>query len=842
MHPPRPARFLLKVLASRRDKAYLGDVQEIYFGLAERLGDGAADRWYWREALKSLPRFIAESIRWSLIMFKNYFKTAVRHIRRDKGYSFLNMAGLAIGMACFVLLMMWVQDEINWDLFHKNSRLLYRLKSNMVSQPAPLGPYLKTKYPEIANTVRFYFSEPLMMKYEEKYLDEDGFVLADPSVFEMFTITFLAGDPATAFVNPDSVVLTEDAAKKYFGNANAVDRVLIVENRFPVRVTGVVKTPPRNSDIQFDILGEFRILGHFKKGYENHWGNHEYQTYVQLAKGATAAMVVPKIANVVKDHLSIMTTPLTLMPLSRIHLYEDGAIQYVAIFSLVALFILAIAACNFINLTTARSGRRAKEIAVRKVVGAVRSQLVKQCLGESVLLSLGALLIALVVVALVFPSFNVLTGKNFSLGFLLGHGLFLYLLGTAVAIGIISGAYPAFLLSSFRPAGLFKGGRPRTGRLSGGNRFRKALVVAQFAISIGLMISTLFIHRQLSFIRDFDLGIQKENVVYLPVKEPILKSRDSFVDELTSRPGIVNVSFASSLPSYVGNSASGAGWEGKDPNFRPSWPFVSTDDRYLDTLGIKVIEGSNFPTSEETIKAPRFIVNQKALQEMKIKNPIGARFSLWGVQGTIIGVIKNFHYRPLRESVQPLLLFILPEMYSHVLVKIRPENGNVDEILTRIKDVWDRFAPGFPFSYEFLDASYDRVYATERRMNSEFKYFTFLGIFISCLGLVGLAAFVAEQKRKEISIRKVLGASLGGILRQINKEFLAPILLSNLIAWPLAFWGMKTWIRSYSYHAGLSPLIFVVAALSTLFIALVTVSLQSLKAARENPVDALRCE
>jgi ABC-type antimicrobial peptide transport system permease subunit len=842
MHPPRPARFLFKVLVSRRDKAYLGDVQEIYLGLAERLGDGAADRWYWKEALKSLPRFITESIRWRLIMFKHYLKTAVRYVRRDKGYSFLNLAGLAIGMACFVLLLMWVQDEIHWDRFHKNSPSLYRLESTMVSQPAPLGPYLKANYPEIANAVRFYYSQPRMVKYEEKFFDEDGFALADPSVFDMFTIPFLAGDPTTVFVNPDSVVLTEDAAKKYFGNADAVGRVLIVENRFPVRVTGVVKTPPRNSDIQFDILGEFRILGHFQKGYENHWGNHEYPTYVQLAKGATAGALIPKIAHIVLDRLPISSTPLTMKPLSRIHLYEDGAIQYVAIFSLIGLFILAIAACNFINLTTARSGKRAKEIAIRKVVGAVRPQLVKQFLGESVLLSLGALLIALLVVALVLPSFNALTGKNFSLGFLLGYGLFLYLLGTAIAIGVISGAYPAFLLSSFRPAGLFKGSRQRTGRLSAGARFRKALVIAQFAISIGLMISTLYIQRQLSFIRGFDLGIQKENVVYLPVKEPILKSRESFVNELTSRPGIVNVSFASSLPSYVNNSASGAVWEGKDADFKPSWPFISTDDRYLDTLGIKVIKGSNFPTPEETIKAPRFIVNQKALEEMNIKDPIGARFSLWGVQGKIIGVIKNFHYRPLRESIQPLLLFIMPQAYRHILVRIQPENGNVDEILSRIKDVWDHFASGLPFSYEFLDAAYDRVYATERRMSSEFKYFTFLGIFISCLGLVGLAAFIAEQKRKEIGIRKVLGASLGGVLRQINKEFLAPILLSNLIAWPLAFWGMKTWIRSFSYHAGLSPVIFVAATLSALFIALVTVSLQSLKTARENPVESLKCE
>ena len=842
MHPPRLAKFFLKVLAFRRDGAYLGDVEEIYINRAQGMGPGAADRWYWREAVRSLPNFILESFRWRIIMFKNYVRTAVRLFFRDKGYSFLNMTGLAIGLACFALLMMWVRDEIGWDRFHENSVLIHRLESNSPAQPAPLGPYLKANYPEIAEAVRIFYQYPVLVKCGDKAIDEDRFVLADPSLFDVFTIPFVAGTRASAFDDPNTVVLTEAAAKKYFGNENPLSRALTVENRLQVRVTGVVRNPPNNSDIQFNVLGNFKILGNFRKGYETHWGNHEYLTYVRLAAGVEARAVIPKIARVVMDHDPSLPKPLAMTPLSRIHLYEDGAIKYVAIFSIVAAFILAIAACNFINLTTARSGRRAKEIAVRKVAGAVRHQLIKQFLSESILLSLGALLVGLTAVALVLPSFDAVTGKDFGLTDLLEPGLILFLLGMAVAVGIFSGAYPAFLLSSFRPAGLLKAGSPKTGRSSGGARFRRILVVTQFAISTVLMISTLLIHKQLVFVRDYDLGIRKENIVVLPAKEPIFKSREAFVDRLTGRPGIVNATFVSSLPSYVNNVASGIEWEGMDAGLKPDWAFVATDDRYLDTLGLTLVDGRNFPERKTVKEVPYFIVNQKAVEEMKVKHPVGTRFSLWGWSGSVLGVVKDFHFRPLREELKPLLLFVLPPVYSQVLVKIRPESGDIPEILARIKGVWEEFAPGIPFSYRFLDTAYDQNYRAEQKMGSEFRYFSFLGIFISCLGLIGLAAYIAEQKRKEIGIRKVLGATLPDILRQISKEFLGPILLSNLIAWPVAFWAMSTWLRSFAYRTSLSIGIFLLAAVSALALGLVTVSFQAIKAALADPVDSLRFE
>ena len=844
MRAPKISKFFLKILARRRDGAYLGDVEEIFLHRAENGELDAAVRWYRREALKSLPLFIIDSIRWRLIMLSNYLKTSIRVFRRDKGYSFLNTAGLSLGLACFILLMLWVRHEVGWDRFHENASSIYRveLESNGFAQPAALAPYLKANYPEIAAAVRFHYSFNLLVKCGEKSFEEGGFVLADPSVFDVFTIPFVAGNKASAFADPDSVVVTEAAAKKYFGTENPVGRVLTVENRFPVRVTGIVRNPPGNSDLQFDVLGDFKILGHFRQGYETNWGNHAYITYVRLTEGADAKTVIPKIARVVMDRNPELPTPLTLRPLGRIHLYADGAIRYITIFSLVAVFILLIAGFNFINLTTARSGRRTKEIAVRKVVGAVRNQLIKQFLSESILLSLGAFLAALIAVALVLPSFNAVTGKDFGRGDLFQPGLFLSMLGTAVAIGALSGAYPALLMSSFRPAGLLKPGGRGAGRSSSGILLRKILVVAQFAISLVLLISTLLIQRQIVFIRDYDLGVKKDNIVVLPVKEPLLKNQEAFVAELKSRPGVVEATFASSLPSQVNNVADGISWEGMDPGYKPVWSFVAADPRYLDTLGLTLVEGRNFSENKPAKDAPYFIVNQMAAAEMKIKNPVGRQFTLWGWTGTVLGVVKDFHFRSLRRNIKPLVLFIYPRAYQQILVKIRPGNGPASEILARIKEVWEKFAPEMPFAYEFLDASYDRNYQTERTMGKEFRVFSFLGIFISCLGLIGLTAYLAERRKKEIGIRKVLGANLGDILGRLNKEFLAPILVSNLIAWPVGYWVMKTWLRGFAFHTDIAPGIFLISTVATLALAMLTISAQSFKAARANPAVSLKNE
>ncbi len=842
MHPPRLSSAVLRALAHRRDDGYLGDVEEIYRQKVERLGPAGAASWYRREALRSLPLFIVESVRWRIVMFGIAFKTALRSFRRDRAYSSLNIAGLALGMACFALLATWVRDEAGWDRFHEHSSRVYRLRSDGTAQPAPLGPFLKDNYPEIVETVRFWFpfSAPTVTSGTDAF-EEDGYVLADRSVFEVFTLPFVAGRRETAFRDPDSVVLTEAAAKKYFGDGDPLGRTLMVEGRSPVKVTGVIRNPPRNSDLRFEVLGDFRSVERFF-GRPVHWGNHEYVTYALLAPGAEAGRVVPKIARAVIDHMPTIPTPLTLTPLSRIHLYEDGAIRNVVVLSAVAIFILIVAGCNFVNLTTARSGRRAREIAVRKAAGAERSQLVRQFLGESVLSALAALPVALAAAAAALPAFRALSGKDFRPDDLFSPGMVPFLLAASVAVGLLSGAYPALLLSSLRPAGLLKAGGPGAAAVPRGSGFRRTLVVVQFSISIVLLIVTVSIGRQVAFCRAFDPGFRKENIVCLPAKDAVLKNGRSFLDELGRRPGVLGATFVSSLPTEVQNVADGFAWEGMAPGLKPSWAFVSTDDRYLKTLGLTLAAGRDFPGPESALKAPYFLVNESAAREMALANPVGTKFSLWGVNGTVIGVVKDFHFRSLHEAVGPLMLFIEPRAYSRVLVRIFPQAGGTSQVLAGIRDAWEAFAPGVPFRFDFLDSGFSRIYRDELRMGRQFRWFSLLGVLISCLGLVGLTAYMTELRRKEIGIRKVLGASTAGILRRIEGEFAAPILLSNLIAGPAGFFLMRAWLRNFAYHVGLSPATFLFAAVFALTIALATVSVFSVRAARANPARSLKQE
>ncbi|HUU05442.1 MAG TPA: ABC transporter permease [Patescibacteria group bacterium] len=782
------------------------------------------------------PRFMP-ALMW------NYIKTALRKVRRQKGYTFINVFGLALGLACFILLSLWIRDEVNWDRFHINAKNLYRVQSGLIQQPGAIGPYVKANFPEIANSARLYFDKTRTIRRDNLVLEENGFVYADPSLFEMFTLPFVSGNRSSALAAPDAAVLSESAARKYFGNGNPIGQTLTVDNQYTVRVTGVVKNPPLNSDIRFEVLVPFQFIDKRWKNEDRSWGAHNHRTYVQLRPGADSQALIAKIAplrRIMDQEPSAWL--LTLVQLERIHLHEDNAIKSVIIFAIVSLFILVIAACNFVNLVTAKSGQRAKEIAVRKVAGAVRSQLVRQFLSESLILSLFAFLLSLLLVSSVLPSFNAMTGKDFVLKDLFAQGFFLLLLGTAAAIGLVAGAYPAILLSSFRPAGLLKGGSPQAGFQSGGSALRRVLVIVQFAISIVLVVSMLLVRKQVNFIRGYDLGVQKENVVILPVNKPLLKNRQAFVNELTGRPGILNATFASSFPSNK-RQVFGVEWEGQDSSSDTVWQFIETDHRYLDTLGIKLHAGRNFPEAGPAERiAPYFIINQKGAAALGRENPVGMKITAYGTQGTVIGVVKDFHFKLLQEEIGPLFLFVGPFNLRYVLIKINTKNVGSNKILARIREVWERHAPGMPFSYYFLDAAYDQNYQPERQLGLEFSCFTLLGIFIACLGLLGLAAAMAEQKRKEIGIRKVFGATQLEILSHVIRQFAGPIVLANLIAWPLAFWAMSRWLQGFAYHTDLSLDLFMIAALSTLLIALLTVGFQAVRAARANPVDSLRYE
>jgi putative ABC transport system permease protein len=838
--PPALASWLLSHMMRDEERhTILNDFSEIYEEFVFEKGYIKAKQWYWSQVFKSTPMFLIKYILWSCVMFISSLKISLRSIKKHKGYSFINIFGLAAGMSCCLLILLWVQNELSYDRFHKNVDSIYRVAGNSTSQPAPLGPALKDGYSEISNAVRF--SNPnVIVRYGEKCLNENNFYFADPSVFEVFTFSFIQGDPENALIDPYSVILTEKAARKYFGTEDPISKVLQIQNKTDLHVTGVIQNIPSNSLLQFDFLGSFEM---YSSPVGNHWCNHAYPTYIQLAKHVRAEHILPEISDTVMKNCKIVHNPIDLQPMGRIHLYEDGAITYVYIFSAIALFVLIIACINFMNLTTARSRNRIKEIGIKKVVGAYRSSLIKQFFLESILFALVSLSLALIIIAIVLPYFNSFLEIDFS--FNIFHNPFLLggLISITLITGVLSGFYPALFLSSFRPARLLKSLAGSSALSSRGSVFRKVLVVSQFTISITLIIGTLIISSQMNHIRNMNLGFDKEQLIYMSLEGDIQKKSDSFRKDLLKNPNITGVTLASSLPSYVGNTASGFSWEGMDANLKPYWQFVSTDFDYIPTLGLDIIEGRNFSRQFSTDTSEAVIVNEKAAAIIGFESPIGKRFELWGHPCQIIGVVKNFHFRPVHQQIEPLMIWIGSDAFKRqILVRLRPHTSNLQDTLVYIKDVWQIYAPGFPFEFHFLNEAFDLNYRDEQKFGEITRYFTFFAILISCLGLFGLAAYMAEQRTKEVGIRKTLGATVPNIVLHFLKEYWPLIVLANVVAWPLAYFLMTQWLRSFAYRADIGIWTFVISGTLALFIALLTVSYQAIKAATADPVDSLRYE
>ena len=841
---PRLPFLLLKLFLPNRDQNPLYNNFEIYYKdlLRER---GRTYAWILVliEIFKSAPGLIYSNLCWRFIMFKNYFTMVLRNIRKYKSYSIINIAGLAIGIACFLLIMLWVQDELRYDKFHQNHKQIYRAGSNIPFQPAPLGPHLKNNFPEVLDATRFY-SNYVDVRYKDKHFDETVFTYADSSVFKIFTFPLLKGNPDSALTEPYCVVITEETAKKYFAGEDPIGKSLTIDDNLDYKITGVAKNVPGNSQIQFDFLASFETLEKQSPKIKNHWGNHAYMTFVLLAENTDCTKFTSKIENIVIDRSSDSSAPvpLTLSALGNIHLYENRAIIFVYIFSAIAFFTLIISIINYINLTTARSSDRLVEIGLRKVVGADRRSLINQFLTESIFLLFIAFFIALIIVSFTLPTFNAIVNKNLNLNILANKYLFLLLTGVVLFSGILAGSYPAFLMASFQPAKLIKKSLSFGDMVSKSVIFKRALVIIQFTISIFLIISTFLISDQLHFIRNKDLGFDKENLIYVPVKKNMVRKRTPFRYDLLRNPNVTNVTFTSSLPSGVNNVADEIEWEGKDPGRKPIWSFVATDYFFIKTLGLEIIEGRGFSEKISTDKRQSFIVNETALKRMGQKSPVGKPFSLWGTKGTLIGVVKDFHFSPLHNEIGPLLIFMNDSIYFYMIIKIKPASETLPETINYISSICTKHDPNFRFNYHFLDERFENNYRAEQRMSEIFKYFTFLAIFISCLGLFGLISFSVEQRKKEIGIRKVIGASTANIVILLIKEYIHLILLSNIIAWPLAFLAMNKWLHNFAYRTGISFWIFVGSAVSSIIIALLTVGYQAIKAAAANPINNIMYE
>jgi putative ABC transport system permease protein len=837
-----PGRRLLSYLTRYElEHSVSGDFGEEYTERVREQGRSRTLVWYWGQVFYALAAYLKLSIIIGAAMLKNYIKITWRNIKNHKLYSFINIMGLAVGMACCILILLWVQDELSFDKFHANYSDIYRTVPELedtkyYSNPLALAPTLEGKHPEIIHVARFC-QRTWLTKYGNDVYNENG-ALVDDDFLKIFTFPLLEGSPEAVFASRDSVVITERTAMKYFGTSDPIGRTLLFNNATELIVTGVLKDVPSNSHLQFDFLAPMRLMG---DRAITSW-SWEARTYLLLQKNTSWRDFAEKISGFIMEHdkRTEQKTVLHVQPLSKIHLFAlrgTDPIVYVYIFLTIAIAILIIACINFINLSTARSNTRAKEIGMRKVVGAERTDIVRQFIGESILLSAVALVLALGFVYLLLPAFNNLAEKQLTLDIAGNVSTLFVLAGIILFTGFVSGSYPAFLLSSFHPVNTIRG-KNQSG--SGGYVLRRVLVVSQFSATIILIIGTILMYRQLNYIRNRDLGLNKDHVVSISMDRELRKSYRSFKNEIKRNPSVLGVTAARRMPTNI-THMNPVYWEGRGPEQYVTMTDASVDYDYFETLGMEIIEGRSF-SEEYATDQENYILNEVAAGITGLESPVGKMFSVWEDEGRIIGIVKNFHTLSLHNEIGPVVFTLSQRHGSHqnIFVKIRPEN--VSGTIQFLENKASEFAPNSLFEYRFLDEVFEGQYRSDQRRGSIYRYFTFLAIFISCLGLFGMASFTAEQRTKEIGIRKVLGATVSRIIVLTSKDFLVLLFISNLIAWPAAYFLMNSMLNNYAYRAGIALWVFAASAVAAICVALLTVCLKIIKAAYANPVESLRYE
>jgi len=791
-------------------------------------------------------------------MLRNYFLIAIRNIIRQKGYFLINIAGLSIGMACSFLIFLWVLDEINYDCFNENLEEIHRVivdvdftdkREKIAVVPAALGPALKNEYPEILNFSRVQLSNNLVLSHKDKSFNENNIAFVDPTFLDIFTYSLEKGKKQHALSDPKSIVITNSIAEKYFGNDDPIGKTLTLNSEYHFKVTAILKDIPGNSHLRFNILIP---VNYFTSSGEelNNWADYNYYLYVLLKKNTSIEDIDLKISHAIQKHdpeyeADGAPTHILLQGLKEIHLHSSdliasfstqGDITYVYIFSIIAIIVLLIACINFMNLTTARAGRRAKEIGMRKVSGAIRSDIIKQFYGESLLMTFIAMIFAIALVEFLLPTFNTLSEKSISFDFSTSYEIIIAFFLISILTGIISGSYPALYLSSFQPIKVLKS---NIGPAAGKSYFRKALVVLQFSISIFLIICTAMVFKQLHFMSNKDPGYEMSHVVFLPVNENMIGKYKSFKKELLQYKDIEYCSAGSFLPMRGISSTSSVTWTGQqDEQIRIDFAFVDYD--YIEALDLELIDGRSFSKEYFMDDSTAYIVNEEFVKIAGYEKPIGQKLSLWDLEGKIIGVAKDFHFMPMHFKIEPLIIKIDPEQIRYILIKVN--QGDLLKTVNIIEKKWKEFFTAYPFKFFFMDQGFDAIYKSEKRMSMIFNYFTWLALFISCLGLFGLTSLVTQQRTKEIGIRKVFGASTGQILFLLSKEFTQLIFISNILAWPISYIVIKTWLQNFAYQASIPIWIFVLAGLGTFIIALLTIMIQAVNTAMSNPIDSLKYE
>ena len=775
---------------------------------------------------------------------------------------------MALGLGVSILLLLYVRNELTYDLYHPNSGQKYRISTRLslpnrqmelASGPGPLGPALQDQYPEVLHACRLRQTGEKIVSYDDKLFRESGIFFADPGVLDIFAIEILGGNPKTFLEAPFSLVVTREIAEKYFGSENPLGKTVKWNDKHEFTVSGIVQKMPENSHFKFDMLASLSTLNKIGGGPErpDQWMGFNFHTYIELAEGTPINGLDEKytellIANTAEFTAQLgVTANLFLQPLRSIHLHSNlmgelepgGNITMIRIYILIAAFILLIAGINFVNLSTARSNERAREVGMRKVLGASREKLIAQFLGEALIYAFLSMFIALLFVQSMFPVYNELIGKQFSINLFSDWPLMLTLFGLTMLVGILAGIYPAFYLSAFRPVQVLKWGKKSR---RGSSFFRYSLVTVQYIISIALLICTLVIYTQIHFISHKNLGFNKDQVLVIPLSGEVQGSPQVFKTEVRKIPGIERAALSSHVPGR-GRIETLFEFEGLESGESKSFPLLEIDEDYMETMEIEVISGRNFSREFPGDQSGSMLVNETLLKQLEWQDPIGKRVFMTDVDGEefiqvpyqIIGIVRDFHFESLHRPLEPLLLK-MPRDIGCLSLKIA--NTDIPELLNSIEAIWKNMEPTRPFDYFFLDDTFDKLYRSEQKLAEIFFAFSGIAIFIACLGLFGLVSYTAEQRTKEIGIRKVLGASVSSLFLMMSRDFMKWVVLANLVAWPLTYWAMKNWLGNFAYHVSPGIWIFLFSGILTLLIAIGTVSLHTIRIAHANPVNSLRYE
>lgn len=802
-----------------------------------------------------------------------HLKIAARNLLKHKGYSLINIAGLSLGMICVIFILFYVRDELSYDRFHKHADNIYRITGhgrlndsdfNFATSGAPVAGVLLADYPEVEAVVRFRDQGSFLMNWEDKHFKEERVIFADSNLFEVFSFDWIQGDPKKALTEPNSLVMSSELAHKYFGEVNPIGQLLKLDNQEDVKVTGVFAPIPHNSHFHYDFFISMASLEDSRTG---EWTSFNYLTYLLLneqadpeaLKAKFPAMVEKYMGPEIQQYMGVSLAEfeeqgnhlgLSLQALTDIHLHSDledehegnSDIKYIFLFSIIGIFILLIACINFMNLTTARSASRALEVGIKKVVGATRIQLVVQFLAESLLLSTFAVLLAAVLIPALLPMFNELAGKSLEFSLFRESFVLLLLTGIAIGVGVLAGSYPAFYLSAFKPISVLKG-KQASGIKSGW--LRSSLVVFQFATTVFLIVGTIVVFSQMQYVQHKKLGFNKEQVLVLHDAYAMGDKVAAFKTEMLQDPRIASATVSGFLPVPSNNNSSSY-WSGKAPNSSNSHIISNwrVDYDYVQTMGMEIIEGRDFSREFRT-DSMAVLVNEALVAKFGWEEAIGAELSNFGNSENdvytyhVIGVLNNFHYTSLRHHIAPLMMCLAP---SRSMISFRLQTEEVDAVISSMESQWNLYSGGQPFAYSFLDDRFNNIYLTEQRFGKIFAVFAGLSIFIACLGLLGLAAYTAEQRTKEIGIRKILGANVWHIITLLSREYALLLAIAFVLGGAISFWVMHQWLIDFEYRTSLGIGTFVWAAIATFAIATLSVSYQSIKAALADPVDSLRHE